>query len=76
VNNDTVFSNEPDRSAELEAAEAQEAIAAIAARILGIDTLETRHRDALDFYDLSVSGLRRALEAAYQAGRAARTARR
>jgi len=52
-------------------AEAQEAIAAIAARILGILTLDTRHRDRLDFHDLSVDGIRRALEAAYEAGRAA-----
>ena len=53
------------------AAEAQEAIAGIAARILGIGTLDTRHRDALDFHELSVDCLRRALEAAYEAGRAA-----
>jgi hypothetical protein len=52
-----------------EVAEAQEAIARIAARILGIGTLDTRHSDALDFHELSVAGLRRALEAAYEAGR-------
>jgi hypothetical protein len=53
------------------AAEAQDAIAGIAARILGIGTLDTRHRDALDFHELSVDCLRRALEAAYEAGLAA-----
>jgi hypothetical protein len=62
------------RAAEPEAAEAQEAIARIAARILGIGTLDTRHSDALDFHELSVAGLRRALEAAYEAGRARRDA--
>ena len=58
----------PERAAEPEVAEAQEVIARIAARILGILTLETRHRDRLDFHDISVDGLRRALEAAYEAG--------
>jgi len=56
-------------AAEPEVAEAQEAIARIAARNLGIGTLDTRHSDALDFHDLSVDVLRRALEAAYEAGR-------
>jgi len=69
VNNDAVFPNDPERAAEPDVAEAQEAIARIAARILGIGTLDTRHRDALDFHELSVDGLRRALEAAYEAGR-------
>jgi uncharacterized protein YcaQ len=71
VNNDAVFPNDPERAAEAEAAEAQEAIARIAARILGVGTLDLRHRDRLDFHELSVDGLRRALEAAYEAGRAA-----
>lgn len=38
---------------------------------LGIETLEVRNRDSLDFHDVSVAGVRRALEAAYAAGRAA-----
>ena len=71
MNNDAVFPNDPERAAEPEAAEAQEAIARIAARILGIGTLDRRNRDALDFHELSVDELRRALEAAYEAGRAA-----
>jgi len=35
---------------------------------LGIDTLETRHSDDLDFHDLAVWSLREALQAAYLAG--------
>ncbi len=76
MNNDSVFPDAPDLSPEPEAAEAQEAIAGIAAQILGIDTLDTRHSDALDFHELSVGWLRRALQAAYQAGRASRDAGR
>jgi len=68
VNNDAVFPNDPERAAEPDVAEAQEAIRMIAARILDIGTLDTRHRDALDFHELSVWELRRALEAAYEAG--------
>jgi Family of unknown function (DUF6900) len=41
---------------------------AIARRHLHVATLETRNSDALDFHDLSVWQLRRALEAAYNAG--------
>lgn len=40
----------------------------IAKTKLGIDTLETRHSDSLDFHDLAVWSLREALEAAYHAG--------
>ena len=36
---------------------------------LGIETLEVRGRDHLDFYDVGVVGLRRALERAYDEGR-------
>ena len=35
-----------------------------------IDTLEVRNMDGLDFHEVSVTGVRRALEAAYDAGRA------
>lgn len=35
---------------------------------LRIETLESRHRDSLDFHDVSVLELRDALEAAYRAG--------
>ena len=45
-----------------------EAVAGIAKEILGLDTLETRSSDALDFSDQAVWTLRAALEAAYAAG--------
>ena len=41
---------------------------AIARRHLLIDTLERRNNDDLDFYDVSVWGVRDALQAAYKAG--------
>ncbi|KAA0250581.1 hypothetical protein FBQ97_13895 [Acidobacteria bacterium ACD] len=44
----------------------------IAKEHLGIETLGTRRSDALDFHDLAVWRVRAALEAAYQAGLAAR----
>jgi hypothetical protein len=40
----------------------------IAREHLGVPTLATRSSDDLDFHDVNVSGLRRALEAAYLAG--------
>lgn len=40
----------------------------IAQRHLRIETLESRHRDSLDFHEVSVLELRDALEAAYRAG--------
>lgn len=43
----------------------------IARKHLGIETLEERKRDGLDFHDLSVASIRSALEAAYEAGRRA-----
>jgi len=49
-----------------------EVVATIAKEILGLDTLETRSSDALDFSDQAVWTLRAALEAAYNAGLAAR----
>lgn len=42
------------------------------ARNAGIETLETRGNDSLDFHDLAVWQVREMLEAAYHAGRAAR----
>ena len=48
------------------------AVAEIAARILDIETLTLQNRDSLDFHDLSVHSIKRALEAAYEAGRAER----
>ena len=35
---------------------------------LFIETLQTRHRDSLDFYDVSVWGVKSALQAAFDAG--------
>ena len=45
-----------------------EIVARIAAEILSIETLETRRRDCLDFHDVSVWSVKKALERAYQAG--------
>lgn len=47
-------------------------IEAIARRECDVETLETRGNDSLDFHDISVWELRKALEAAYEAGRAYR----
>ncbi len=43
-------------------------LTAIAQEELLVDTLETRMSDNLDFYDVSVWGIKRALERAYEAG--------
>jgi hypothetical protein len=40
---------------------------------LFIETLETRHSDRLDFHDVSVWGIKSALEVAFEAGRKAAT---
>ena len=40
----------------------------IAQKHLGIDTLQTRHADSLDFHDTAVWCVRDALEAAFKAG--------
>ena len=40
----------------------------IARKHLGIDTLQTRHADSLDFHDTAVWCLKDALEAAFKAG--------
>jgi hypothetical protein len=42
----------------------------IAHEVRLIETLDERHSDALDFHDLSVVTIRKALLAAYEAGRA------
>lgn len=41
----------------------------IAKEELLVETLENRWSDNLDFYDVSVWGIKRALERAYEAGR-------
>ncbi|MBN3760922.1 hypothetical protein [Burkholderia sp. Ac-20365] len=43
-------------------------MAEIAARVLGVNTLETRNSDSLDFHDTAVWAIKEALEAAYLAG--------
>lgn len=43
-------------------------IQAIARDLLGIETLETRHSDGLDFHDLAIWQIRKALTAAFEAG--------
>lgn len=43
-------------------------ISQIAAEKLGLDTLETRHSDSLDFHDLAVWSIKAALIEAFQAG--------
>jgi hypothetical protein len=45
-----------------------EAVAGIAKEILGLETLDTRNSDSLDFSEQAVWTLRAALEAAYAAG--------
>ncbi|MGG2831922.1 DUF6900 domain-containing protein [Pseudomonas aeruginosa] len=47
---------------------AQEHLLAIATTTLGLETLETRNSDSLDFHDLAVWSVKAALEAAYLAG--------
>lgn len=44
----------------------------IAKQDLGIETLAIRGRDSLDFHDLHVASVKRALAAAYEAGRNSR----
>ena len=45
----------------------------IAQEHLYIETLETRNRDVLDFYDLPVWHIKAALQAAFEAGQQANT---
>jgi hypothetical protein len=42
---------------------------AIAKEALFIETLETRNSDELDFHEVSVWGIKKALERAYELGR-------
>jgi len=50
---------------------ASEAAARIATEVCGIETLARRCSDRLDFHDLAVWTIERALVAAFEAGRAA-----
>lgn len=45
------------------------AVEKIARDVLGLETLETRKSDGLDFHDLAVWNIKAALEAAYKAGK-------
>lgn len=45
-------------------------LAKIAASRMGIDTLETRNSDSLDFHDVAVSSIKAALQEAYASGHA------
>jgi hypothetical protein len=47
------------------------AVESIARKVLLIETLETRHSDSLDFHEVAVWSVQRALQLAYEAGRAA-----
>ena len=49
-----------------------ETLANIAATILDLETLDTRKSDRLDFHELAVWQIKKALEAAYEAGREAK----
>lgn len=49
----------------------EELFTQIAQSHLNVETLVRRNSDSLDFHDVSVSGLKAALEAAYEAGRKA-----
>ena len=50
--------------------EREQVIREAAAKHLGVETLETRNSDALDFYSVAVWSIRSALEATYEAGKA------
>mgnify|MGYP003502186415 CR=1 FL=1 len=44
-------------------------LAELALRHFGVETLATRNSDSLDFHEVDVWSLRRALRSAYRAGR-------
>lgn len=48
---------------------AAKALEKIARETLGLETLETRRADSLDFHDLAVWQIQKALKAAFDAGR-------
>jgi hypothetical protein len=49
----------------------QQILAQIAQKLLGIETLQERKSDSLDFHDLAVWSIDLALQAAFEAGRKA-----
>lgn len=52
------------------AADVAKLLEAIALQHLGIETLQTRGRDSLDFHEVGVASVRAALAAAFEAGKA------
>ena len=54
--------------------DAERSVSEIAQRVLRLDSLQTRHSDALDFHELAIWNIREALLAAYAAGAATTTA--
>ena len=51
-----------------------QALDQIARQTLGLETLETRNSDRLDFHNLNVASIKAALLAAYRAGQQSRSA--
>lgn len=49
-------------------AKASTTLTDIANQVLGVQTLEARNSDSLDFHDLAIWNIKKALEAAYLAG--------
>jgi hypothetical protein len=49
-------------------AKASTTLTDIASQVLGVQTLEARNSDSLDFHDLAIWNIKQALEAAYLAG--------
>ena len=49
-----------------------QALTEIATKILDLETLDTRNSDRLDFHELSVWQIKKALEAAFAAGQEAK----
>ncbi len=50
--------------------DAERSVSEIAQRVLRLDSLQTRHSDALDFHELAIWSIREALLAAHAAGAA------
>jgi len=52
-------------------ADAEAAVAAMACKVLGIETLATRNSDSLDFHEVAVWQIEDLISRAYEMGRAA-----
>ena len=61
----------PKQPTALSADEIELLLESIALDHLFIETLQTRHRDSLDFHDVGVWGVKSALQAAFEAGQRA-----